>query len=80
MGALHPNIRMPLWAAVVIPAAAYLVRSVARGFDFEPDLPSDVLVFGLLAILIVAVWAARRSRATNQSHDPLSQEMDDEDD
>jgi len=80
VGALHPNIRMPLWAAVAIPAAAYLVRSVTRGFDFNPDLPSDVLVFGLLAILIIAVWAARRSRTMDQSHDPLSQEMDNKDD
>ena len=80
MGAFHPNIRMPLWAAVAIPAAAYLVRSITRGFDFKPDLPSDVLVFGLLAILIVAVWAARRSRAANQNHDSLHQEMKKEDD
>ena len=80
MGALHPNIRMPLWAAVAIPAAAYLVRSVARGLDFKPDLPSDAVVFGLLAVLIFAVWAARHSRTANESHDPLPQEMKDEDD
>lgn len=46
--------RIPLWAAVGIPAAAYVVRSVIRG-SFTPDMPDDLVVAGaLLALLAIA--------------------------
>jgi len=74
----HPEIRMPLWAAVAIPAAAYVVRSVARGMDFTPDLPTDAIVFGGLAVLVLAVWLARRT-APHQGDDRSTQKVDRDD-
>ncbi|MGB4593871.1 MAG: hypothetical protein WBI63_08885 [Coriobacteriia bacterium] len=60
---LRPAIKIPLWAAAVIPVAAYVIRSVARGMDFAPDLPADAIVFGALVLVIAAAAIARRSRA-----------------
>lgn len=48
----RPRIRIPLWSAVGIVTAAYVVRSVIRGFDFRPDLPVDLVVLALLAVVI----------------------------
>jgi len=75
MSLAHPDIRMPLWAAAAIPAAAYVVRSVARGLDFMPDLPMDAVVFGGLAVLVLAVWYARRTEPP-KADDGLAEEMD----
>ncbi len=72
---LRPDIRMPLWAAVALPAAAYLIRSILRGGDFRPDLPWDLIAFGLLAIVILAVaWA--RSNAARNGDESLADEME----
>lgn len=66
--------RIPLWAAVVIPAAAYAVRSIGRG-SFRPDLPDDAVVLaallGLLVLSSVAGTAAqhRRDDLADQVHD-----------
>jgi len=62
----RPRFRLPLWAAIAIPAAAYAVRSIARGFDFVPDMPTDAIVAALL-LAIVAVVAWRRS--DDERHD-----------
>jgi len=74
----HPEIRMPLWAAVAIPAVAYLVRSIVRGMDFTPDLPMDALVFGGLAVLVLVVWLARRA-APHQGDDGSTKQVDGDD-
>jgi hypothetical protein len=70
---------MPLWAAVALVAAAYLYRSIARGFDFSPDWPIDAIVLGLFLVLLVAVGVARRSRSTHGGDDALPGEVDKED-
>ena len=54
---------MPLWAAFAITLAAYVIRSAIRGFDFTPDLPSDVLVLVLLLVVVAAVWRVRAEHA-----------------
>lgn len=69
--------RIPLWAAVMIPAAAYTLRSLTRG-SFRPDLPEDAVVLGallgLLVLSAIAGTAAQRKRAE------LPDEMHDRDD
>jgi len=51
---------MPLWAALAIVLAAYVVRSVSRGFDFAPDLPGDaVALISLLVVLVLVGWLRR---------------------
>lgn len=77
---IRPNIRIPLWAAVALPAAAYVVRSLMRGGDFRPDLPSDALAYFLLALVVVAVGIARsRTNLAHQVEESLAEEMDSED-
>jgi predicted nucleotidyltransferase len=80
VGALHPEFKLPLWAAVAIPAAAYLYRSVARGFDFRPDMPVDALVLGMFAALLGVVYLGRRARAQHEreEHDAAEQRDEDE--
>lgn len=69
--------RIPLWAAVGIPAAAYVLRSIIRG-SFALDIPGDLVVAGAFsALLLVAVLA----RATSHgSGDELPAQMDDDND
>ena len=62
--------RMPLWAAVAIPAAAYALRSAIRG-SLRPDLPEDVVVLvALLGLIALSVAAAAQRR-----RDELPDEM-----
>ena len=74
---LMPRLRMPLWAAVVIPAAAYAVRSLVRG-SATPDLPADALAFGALA-LVLGLAALYRASA-HGSRDELTEQVDGRDD
>lgn len=62
---------MPLWAAFALTLAAYVVRSAIRGFDFAPDVPSDVLVLVLLLVVVAAVWRVRTEHAESDdvAHD-----------
>ncbi len=55
MTPLHPRIHIPTWAAVAVVAAAYVVRSIMRGWDFRPDMPWDALVL----VTLVAILAMR---------------------
>jgi predicted nucleotidyltransferase len=74
------GIRLPLWVAVVAPACAYVYRSFARGWDFRPDMPLDVIVLVVYAAALVAVSASRReSRSEDAGEDPRA-EQDEEDD
>lgn len=58
----RPRFRLPVWAALIIPAAAYIVRGlIVRGGDMRPDLPSDAVV-GAAIVLVVALVAFVRSR------------------
>ena len=62
MTVLHPDVRVPTWAAVAVVAAAYVVRAVlVRGGDFRPDLPVDLVVAVLLAALLGLRAVLRRS-------------------
>jgi hypothetical protein len=70
---------MPLWAAVALVAAAYLYRSIARGFDFSLDWPIDVILLGTFVLLLVAVGLARRSRAADGGGDGVPGQVQDED-
>lgn len=71
---IRPSFRLPLWAAVAIGAAAYTVRSVSRGGDFTPDLPGDVIAYGLLVLVIAAVGLAR-ARAAHTGDDHLPEDV-----
>jgi hypothetical protein len=77
---LHPNIRIPLWAAVAIVAAAYIFRGISRGGDFSLDLPIDAILLGTLAVLLVIVALARRATATDDGEDSLTGEVQEEHD
>jgi hypothetical protein len=77
---LHPDIRIPLWAAVAIVAAAYFVRSISRGFDFSLDLPVDAIVLGGFTVLLVIVALARRATSSDDGEDSLPQQMESEHD
>lgn len=71
--ALMPRMRIPLWAAIGVPVAAYAVRSAVRG-SMAPDLPADAIVLGsLIAVLLLS--ALHRSPA-QRCHDELTGEMD----
>lgn len=64
-----PRLRIPLWAAVGIPAAAYAIRSLARG-SAMPDLPEDVVVFGVLVMVLLI--ASRYGTAAQQRREKLA--------
>ncbi len=78
MSALHPRTRLPLWAALVLPAAAYLYRSMSRGFDFRPDMPYDAIALAAFAIVFGAVAWSRRT-AAQERHEQPTDEQDGED-
>ena len=69
--ALWPRLRIPLWAAILIPVAAYSVRSIVRG-SLQPDLPMDAIVLG--AWLLVLLVAALYGSAAQRRHDDLDAE------
>lgn len=57
----RPHFRLPIWAALAIALAAYLVRAYLwRGGSLAPDLPADAVAFG---VLIVALFLVRRARS-----------------
>ena len=75
---IRPSFKLPLWAAVAIAAAAYVVRSIARGGDFTPELPGDAVVYVLLLLVIAAVGLGR-ARAAHESDDELTGEVNKKD-
>jgi hypothetical protein len=55
------SFRLPLWAALAIAGAVYVVRSlVLRDGDFAPDVPGDVIALVALVVVVGIVAAARR--------------------
>jgi hypothetical protein len=46
----------------LILAAAYVVRSVMRGFDFRPDLPLDAVAIALIALVLGLVAYSRATQ------------------
>lgn len=65
---------MPLWLAVVLPVAAYVVRSAIRGFDFKPDMPVDAIVLALYAFVLAVAYFSRRAAAKEAEHDADAEE------
>ena len=78
VSAMHPRIRLPLWVAFTLPAAAYVYRSVTRGFDFTLDVPMDLIA---LAVFIAGIGAVGWSRhaATKEGHEHSAEEESGED-
>jgi len=79
---LRPAIKIPLWAAVGLPAAAYVWRSANRGWDFHVDA-TDVLLGILLLVLVGLSAIARRindGSGSQRRDDDLSSQVNDEDD
>lgn len=72
----RPAIKIPLWAALAIVGAAYLIRGFAlRGGDLSPDMPGDLVVMGVVGLAVVLVWtmrvqAAREARAAARASRP----------
>jgi len=79
MSAFHPNVKLPIWVALVIPGAAYVYRSVQRGFDFRPDLPLDALVLAMFIVLLSVVYLGRRARAQYERDEHHAEEDHGED-
>lgn len=67
---------MPLWAALALALAAFVVRSASRGLDFTPDLPSDAIVLGLLTVVIALVGWLRADDAHRDALMPDDSSMD----
>lgn len=65
----RPRFRLPLWAAVAIVAAAYLIRSVLRGMDFRLDWPADAVALGLFAAVLLMVAYVRNVIAREETDD-----------
>ena len=79
MSLLHPRFRLPLWAVIALPLAAYLYRSVARGFDFRPDMPIDLVVLAMFAVIVgLAVWS--RSASADERDEETGDQQHDEGD
>jgi hypothetical protein len=68
---------MPLWLAVAVVSAAYLLRSALRGFDFRPDMPSDAIAAGLFALVLSIVAYVRRQAGAQDSSDESARDSDD---
>ncbi|HEY5541215.1 MAG TPA: hypothetical protein VIL41_07165 [Coriobacteriia bacterium] len=68
----RPRFRLPLWAATVVVAVAYVGRSVLRGMDFRPDWPSDAVVLGLFLLVVAMVAYVRRVVTREDSQDDPS--------
>ncbi|MDO9556806.1 MAG: hypothetical protein Q7J82_04415 [Coriobacteriia bacterium] len=73
---LRPSLKMPLWAAVALPAAVYAFRGVLRGMDFAPDLPGDAVALGLWLIALILATLTR-SASSDDRRDQLPDEMND---
>jgi uncharacterized membrane protein len=71
----RPSFRLPIWGALSVITAAYLVRSlVLRGGDFTPDMPSDAIA---AVALLVGVCGVAWVRFTMRDEDSSSSESDD---
>jgi len=66
---------LPLWGACAIALVAYAIRSVSRGFDFRPDLPSDLLVLVLFLAVLAVVGVVRR-HATADEPEPSDADVE----
>jgi hypothetical protein len=72
----RPRLRLPLWAAAAIVAAAYLIRSILRGMDFRLEWPADAVALGLFAAIVVMVAYVRNVIALGDEVDQAPQDDD----
>ncbi|MEN6430145.1 MAG: hypothetical protein ABFC80_04760 [Coriobacteriales bacterium] len=79
MSIVRPKVRLPLPAAIAIPVAAYIIRSLARGFDFSLEMPQDAIVLGALLFIVLLAIASRRARIQDERFSKRSQDVDDHD-
>ena len=68
----RPRFRLPLWAAVAIVAAVYLVRAVIRGMDFRLDWPADAVALGMFALVVGMVAYVRYVLANDERGDEVA--------
>lgn len=75
----RPRFKIPIWAALAIVGAAYLLRSIfMRGGELTPDLPGDLVMAAVLAVgLALAGWLKHQARSETQ--DEAAEERDGED-
>jgi len=64
----RPRITLPIWSVPAIVAGLYVVRSLQHG-DWRPDLPDDVLVLVMAAIVMAAVAELRSSLSAEDTDD-----------
>jgi hypothetical protein len=65
----RPRIRIPFSLAVAIVAAAYVVRSAMRGFDFTPDMPIDAIAAALFLLVLGMVAYMRHQARSGEDAD-----------
>lgn len=71
---------MPMWAAVAVVAAAYVLRSALRGWDFRPDMPIDAILAVMLVALLLLRGFAARSASSDEGDEKRPGEVQREDD
>ena len=64
----RPRFRLPLWSAVIVVVAAYLIRSFIRD-SLRPDIPLDLVVLAMLMAVIAIVGFVRKDARTDS--DPV---------
>ena len=65
----RPEIRIPWQAILAFAAFAYVLRSALRAWDFVPDA-LDLVVFGGLALILVARPLVKRMSAGEDEDEP----------
>ena len=61
----RPRIRLPLWSVPVIVLALYVARSLVRG-SWALEMPMDVVLVVMTAVVMVAVWRLRAMAAEDE--------------
>lgn len=76
----RPRFRLPIWAALTLVGAAYLLRSwVIRGGDFTLDLPDDAVVALVVIAGVLLVGITRRATDADEADDDARDEGQHED-
>ena len=65
----RPRLRIPVWSALAIVGAAYLIRSFVRD-SLRPDIPADLIVLGMLAVVVLVVAYVRSNFGADDDGSP----------
>jgi hypothetical protein len=68
-----------MWAAVAVVAAAYVLRSALRGWDFRPEMPIDAILGVTLVALVLLRWFAGRWASADEGDNKRPAEVQHED-